>query len=373
MKNILKTILFGLLILTLGSCTKNDTDPKVMSNPFTLRAPDAVSPVVLTPLSTANTIATLNWDKSNNGVASVSTYVVEIADHAADPNFANPQFVNGGNDIQVTNDSRTYVLKAGEMNTLINQLPAAQCGVVIAIDIRVKSTLGSVVNNTFLQYSNVISILVTPYSTALPVITFAMTSQNPANTPKMAASSIFTTDYEGYMYLQSGSYLFYKPDSCNGFAAPTVYGDDGTFSNLIVNGDAYTITTAGVYRVSADTTTGLYSVTPISAWGIIGQAKLIGTGTSNPALTYDPVNNIYKSTAPTSLRGGKTFRFRANNSDVISLAKFDPTKTGANFGGPLMTYNGIEIPVPGIVTGVFDITLDLSSPRNYKYILVLHP
>jgi hypothetical protein len=90
-------------------------------------------------------------------------------------------------------------------------------------------------------------------------------------------------------------------------------------------------------------------------------------------LVYDTTNNIYKTNLPTLLKGGKTFRFRANNSDAITMAGFDPTKTGASYGGPQMSYNGVEILVPGIVTAAFDITLDLSSPRNYKYTLVLHP
>lgn len=373
MKNILSTTLALFILFAVGSCEENDKDPIVQGNGVVLRSADAVSPVVLTYSNNSNVVATLDWDKSNNGPASVPTYTVVVSDNA-DSGHANELVLNGGNSIEVTNDLRTYVVKVGELNAAVNMLTNARCGQPIAIDIRVKSTLGIVAGNAFVQYSNPITITVTPYSTALPTMSFATAAQIAALPQNMAASGIEEEDYEGYVRLTPGIYNFYKPDACNGYATPTMYGDDGlgTFNTLAVGGSGYTVTTTGNYRVIADTMTGLYSVLPITSWGVIGTAKVAFPGSStNPPLIYYAVDDIYKtSSTGIALHGGKTFRFRANNT--IVLAQYDSTKTGVLYGGPTMSYNGIDVLVPGITDQFYDITLDLSSPRNYKYTLVLH-
>jgi hypothetical protein len=374
MKNIFKTIIFAFCLILAASCSNEGDHTKVVANGFALRATTNNSPVVLLPQNNSDPVVTLEWDKSDNGTSSVSTYIVEIADHLVDPNFTNPKRANLGNNVVVTNELRSYTIKVGELNTLINQLPGFVCGQPITVDIRVKSSLGAGYYNSFVQYSsNVITVNVTPYSSVLPTMSFATTAQIGALPQNMAASGVGATDYEGYIRLTPGVYNFYKPDACNGYSSPTMYGDDdsGSFNTLAVGGTGYTVVTTGNFRVIADTTTGLYSVIPITSWGVIGTAKVAFPGSStNPAMAYDAVNNIYYSALPMNLHGGKTFRFRGNN--IIVLAKFDPTKTGVLYGGPEMSYNGVDILVPGITDQLYDITLDLSSPRNYKYTLVLH-
>ena len=376
MKNILRTSVFALLLFAAAACdTENDKEPIVSAHAFALRAPAALTPVVLAPQNSATVVAALEWDESDNGIAAVPTYSIEIANHTNDPNFEHAITLNSGNNIDISTGVLAYAVTEAELNAVVSQLPGVVCGSPTAVDIRVRSQLGIVDNNAFIQYSNVIPLTVSTFSPDLPLMSFAMTAADAPTAEKMAASSVLTSDYEGYMRLVPGNYFFYKADSCNGFSAPTAYGDDGngTFDTLVVGGAPYTISTAGVYRVQVDLSTMKYVVTPISAFGIIGAAKVVFSGNSNPAFIYDPVAKIYRSPAAgINLKGGFTFRFRANNTEVIVLAGFDPTKIGVQYAGPNMSYNGPEIRVPGTAVGFYDLTLDVSNPRNYKYTLTPH-
>jgi hypothetical protein len=381
MKNFLKTIIFAFLIIAIGSC-EEDIDPKVSANGFALRAPDAPGSIVLQPTNDADVVATLNWDKSDNGgMTSVSTYKVEVA--VSGTNFANAVTANLGND--VTTADRTYVLTAGELNTLVNQLPGYACGVPMDIDIKVKSTLGAGFYNAFTQYStNAITINVTPYSSALPTIAFSSDGiATDAN--KMASSGVLRLDYEGYMYLTPGLYKFYKPDACGNYTTPTIYGDDngGSFNTLVANGSGYQVITAGFYLVKADLGTSAYSVRPI-IWNLYGSGKQTFPA-ANSVMAYDQTANLWKITL--NLANGYGFKFRSNGTgaNVLTLVKYIPASVNtSNYGGTELSYvlpGGLitdnELVVPGVKTNPktyvsYDIVLDLSSPRNYKYTITAH-
>jgi hypothetical protein len=384
MKNFLKTIFFAFLVIAIGSC-EEDIDPKVSANGFALRAPSAVSPLVLSPQNDNNEVVALEWDKSNNGVgASVSTYKIEVAESGTD--FANAVTANAGND--VTTADRTYVLKVGELNTLVNQLPGYQCGVPMDVDIRVKSTLGGTFYNSFVQYStNVITVNVTPYSSALPTLAFSSTGVIDDSTPRLAASGVLNTDYEGYMWLTPGLYKFYMPNACGGFDAPTVYGDDGSgaFSTLAINGSGYQVITAGFFLVRANTATSgvgalSYSVRP-TTWNLFGAAKPTFPQ-ANSAMTYDQTTKLWKITI--TLSQGYEFKFRSNGtgSAALILGKYNAASIGTSaYGGPILTYapsaSGSDLNVPGSKTNPrtnvsYDVTLDLNSPRNYNYTITEH-
>ena len=376
MKNFLKTIVFAFLIIAIGSC-EEDIDPKVSANGFALRAPDAPGSVVLQPTNDANVVATLNWDKSDNGgMATVSTYKVEVA--VSGTNFANAVTANLGNN--VTTADRTYVLTVGELNTLVNQLPGYVCGVPMDIDIKVKSTLGAGFYNAFTQYStNAITINVTPYSSALPTLAFSSDGVITDASPKMASSGVLRLDYEGYMYLTPGSYKFYKPDACGNYTTPTVYGVTG-LNTLVANGLGYQVITAGYYLVTADLGTSIYSVRPI-IWNLYGSGKQTFPAANSP-MTYDQAAKVWRITI--NLANGYGFKFKSNGT-ALALGKFLPaTVNTSNYGGPDLSYvppTGIitdnELTVPGTKTNPktyvsYDVVLDLSTPRNYKYTITAH-
>ncbi|HPJ10363.1 MAG TPA: SusE domain-containing protein, partial [Flavobacterium sp.] len=203
MKNIFKTVIALFLISGVISCSDQDKDPVAQANGFTLNTPEQGTQFVLTPTDAANELLTLTWGESNNGVASVSDYTIEIAKSGT--NFANP--VNAVLDADVITN-RTYSWTVGYLNELINQVGFTPCQSV-DIDVRVKSTLGLVPAKAFVQYSNVVTLNVTPYLTDLPLMAFSSSNVITASTGKMAASGILNTDYEGYMYLEPGTYKFY--------------------------------------------------------------------------------------------------------------------------------------------------------------------
>lgn len=376
MKQTLKTIFFAFCLIAIGSC-EDDVNPKVAANGFALRSAGGESTVVLTPQTDDQTVTTLDWDRSNNGgVNTVSAYQIEVAESGTA--FANAVSANAGNNVTATD--RTYVLTVGELNQLVNQLPGYQCGQEIAVDVRVKSILGQGFYNAFVQYSsNVITLHVVPYSSALPLLAFSSNATITADTPKMASSGVLNTDYEGYMYLTPGSYKFYKADACGGFSTPVVYGDDdsGSFDTLVLNGSGYDVLTAGFYLVRANLTqTGTmnYSIRP-TTWNLFGAAKP-NFPAANSALTYNQTTKVWETNI--TLSKGYEFKFRSNLNTFILGSFVAGSVNTANYGGPNLSYNGGDLNVPGTksqprVNASYHVTLDLNSPRNYSYTITENP
>ena len=356
MKKILKTTIFAFLLISLGSCT-NEKSPVAKANGLNLHPITPSSPFVLSALAGDTPVATLTWDVADNGVStSESTYVIEIAKGGT--NFAKSIIASP------ISTNTTFVWGEGFLNGLLlanGFLP----DVAADIDVRIKSTLG-LDYNPFIQYSNILSIKVTPFSQS--AFAFTLDTKDPAAAAKTLSSGLFTTDTEGYSWLEAGNYKFYTSVQ-NVFQTSNPYYGNGGSGSLVLNGAAINIATAGYYKIMADIGAKTFSVTPVT-WGIIGTAKVFGSLNSLPAMTYDSTNKVWKSTI--SLKGGKTFNFRANNSNVINLGGGTAVAGTTDFAGTTMRYNGFGITVPGLstVTASYVVTLDLSSPRNYSYTLV---
>lgn len=359
MKNILKITFFALLLVSISSCT-NDKDPVVTANGLNLKPIAPSSPFVLSPINGDNDAATISWDVADNGVATnPSVYVVEIAKGGT--NFANPIIASP------SSTATMFVWKKGFLNSLLlanGFLPELAAD----IDVRVKSTLG-VDFNTFVQYSNVIAIKVTPFSQAS--FAFTKVGADPALAPKTLSAGFFTTDTEGYAWLEPGDYKFYTSVQNKFQASNPVYGNNGS-GTLVLNGAAINVVTAGYYLIKADVGANpkKYSITLITAFGIIGDAKVFGSLNSLPPMTYDSATKKWKLTI--NLKGSKGFKFRANNSDVINLGLGNAGSGSPDYAGEIMQYNGTPIKVPGLstVTVSYLVTLDLNSPRAYTYTLV---
>ncbi|GEP51598.1 hypothetical protein FNO01nite_22700 [Flavobacterium noncentrifugens] len=383
MRKILNLIILASCIATLSSC-EDDKDPVTVANGFEMRSSAIPAPFALLPINDANKVISITWDKSDNGVANPNaTYTIEIA--ASGTNFAAPLTMNNGANVV---PAFSYDLYVSELNKLANQLPTYVCGQEMTVDIRVKSVLGSGFANAFAQYSsNFITLKFTPYSTLLPTMHFATVAPSATATANLASSSILTSDYEGYMWLEPGAYKFYKSNSCGTFETPVVYGGNGT-GTIAENGAAYQVVTAGFYLVKADLTAATYSVKAVS-WNFFGPAKTSFTG-ANTALVYDPASGLWKSynsaasTSVVTLGGGFGIQFRATATPAASgivLGAYDPAKTGDQYAGPTMSYgNSLDeayLFVPGTrtprVNSGFIVTLDLRSPRNYKYSITPAP
>ncbi len=388
MKNILKIVICVFGILIFASC-ETDRDPVPSANGFELRATTLVPSVVLSPTIDNDVVADLNWDISNNGFSSISSYKVEIA--VSGTNFENVATANSGNIVTVTHENRNYVLKAGELNNLINQLPEYQCGQSMNIDIRIKSILGGTKPNAFVQYStNTISIVATPYSTAMPLLAFSSSSTDLANALKLASSSFLNSnDYEGYMYLEPGTYKFYQPNSCNDFSTPTVYGLSGTNTgSLVLDGsNGFVVVTAGHYYVKANLSVSgsfTYSIAAFNAttntFGVFGKAlrPVIGSANTTPMI-YNPTTKKWSVTV--DMVNGLKFGFKT--SSTVPLASLEGTGTGTLTESPLKTIT-TGAPVDGSIKAPgdfvdnntktkYDIEVDLSKPRNYTYKLSVVP
>jgi starch-binding outer membrane protein SusE/F len=366
MKNILKTSIFAFLLVAFTACT-NDTDPVASAGgTFSLLTPATGTVMVLSPANATATATTIVWDPSTNTVQTAPSYTVEIA--KAGTSFATPVPVG-------TTSSKFLALTVEQLNGFLNPLIYTPY-VATDVNVRVKSMVGTGAN-AVISYSNTITLKLTPYSTALPKLGVpgnhqGWTPSNAATLPLVASSGYGKTNYEGYMNL-NGDYKFLspKPDGTidwNGDGAD--FGDDGSFSGVLKNlGESNCNAPAGYYLVKANTApTGpgslQYSATPITTWGVIGDATPGIWATSTP-MTYSTTTK--KWTVTVLLTGGKQLKFRANDAWLINLGKFDASQTGDNYAGANMTYNAANNLDGPASSGTYTITLDLSNPRDYKY------
>lgn len=382
MKNIVKTTLFALLLAGVFSC-EDSKDPVVSANGFELRQDATVaSPLVLTSATASDVFGKFEWDKSDNGPATVSSYTLQVFDHS-DTTLSNPVEYTG-NGLEITPTSRKATLTVSEFNTLINGLPTYKCS-EMDIDVRIKSVLGTGANS-FKQYSNPINVKVTGYSLKLPVMAIVKDGNSADAEPRIAASSPSSnSDYEGYMYLDAGTYKFYQPDACYDFSGAAVYGGAAGVLNTGGSATSISIATAGHYLVKVNLATNTYTFTKFTTFGVFGKATRTGLGFDNQVpLTYDPVTKLWSGQV--DLLKGRKLKFKSNawtgslvvpalpnppyapgtaTSAVSILGKISATALQEN-----STAGQGDITVGGTDDGTRDsysIELDVSKPRMYTY------
>jgi hypothetical protein len=256
------------------------------------------------------------------------------------------------------------------------------------IDVRIKSVLGVSPNN-FIQYSNPINVKVTGYSLKLPIMAFVKDGNTASTEPRIAASAPSSnSDYEGYMYLEAGTYKLYQPDACYDFAAPTVYGGSAGVLNTGGSTTSISVATAGHYLVKVKLATNAYTITKFTTFGIFGKATRTGLGFDNQVpLTYDATTKLWSGQV--DLLKGRKFKFKSNvwtGSLVVPALPNPPyapgtATTAISILGKSTVTNGLqESSVAGqgdiTVGGTDDATrdsyrieLDLNNPRQYTYTL----
>jgi len=277
MKNILKSFVAVALIAGFTSC--EDEQDLLFSQPeasFRVLSPTSGDQVVLNPDTPLNPGLSMTWEDAQYGTPTEITYTIQV-DKSGDE-FDSP--------IDLVSTTNTYATVSSDaLNSAAvaaGLTPFTQGG----LEIRLRSTVGTTGSQE--QFSDVISYLVTPYSTELPKLAVPGNHQgwNPPTAPRIASSAFGETDYEGYIWLDGG-FKFVAPDPAGNFNwGNTDYGDDGTFSgSLAESGESDCTATAGYYRVKANTTTLVYSVEP-TTWGIVGAATP-GSWDNSTALTYN--------------------------------------------------------------------------------------
>ncbi|MDO9274100.1 MAG: SusE domain-containing protein [Lutibacter sp.] len=349
MKNIFKFLFLLTFAVTAFSCDNEDQEQLTISpkGAGEITSPEAGTVYVLNPEEDqTNTIFTLTWNSADYDVPTEITYLVEFA--KAGTAFAEP--------IKVGSTNKTnYTMNIGEFNG-----GAVGAGLSPFIqgelDIRITSSVGKLGSTP--QVSEAISILVTPFTTDLPLISVPGNHQgwDPATAPTLAASGYGKTDYVGYVWLDGG-HKFTAPNALGNFNWDLNWGDDGTFTGkLKVNAaDNCNAAVAGYYYVQADTALLTYIETAVS-WGIIGDATPTQWD-SDTDMVYDAATKTLSITMNLTAAG---IKFRANNAWALNL--------GDNGADGTLEYDGANIAVA--VAGNYTVTLNLSNPREYTYSLI---
>jgi starch-binding outer membrane protein SusE/F len=391
MKNIFKTIIFSCFLISISSC-ENDKDPIVSANGFELRKDATIaSPTTLLEVDNSVIFGNYNWDSSNNGVASVSTYKLVIFDHDSDTQLLYPvEYVGQGLE---TPDNKKATITVKEMNDMLNNLKSFKCG-EMNIDLRIQSTLGTNPKAAYIQYSNPINYKITGYSKSTPILSFVKDGNTASSEPKLLSSGYTSnTDYEGYVYLQAGSYKFVRPDACGSYTSPTILGGTGSLAAGTIDTSAtpasIVITNAGHYLLKANLTANTYSINEYTAIGVFGRATRAGAfGFSNTVpMTYDATSK--KWTITMDLLTGQVLKFKSikwNGALVVpgATAPF-PKPDYVPSGSTTFTTLGSVMPnvlienatasadikVPGTAslteTQKYLLTVDVSSSRKYTY------
>lgn len=179
----------------------------------------------------------------------------------------------------------------------------------------------------------------------------------PATAPQLEASSPTTTDYEGYVWLDGG-HKFVGPDANGNFDwGNTDWGDDGSFSGLLLeDGETDCTASAGYYYIQVDTDALTYSETETN-WGLIGSAT--GSWDNDQNMTYDASSSTWSITLDLT---AEEIKFRANDNWDLNYG--DDGVDGSLEAG------GANIAVT--TAGNYTVTLDLSVPRAYTYTLTLN-
>ena len=346
MKNTFKIIIAAIAFATLGSCTDEQNFQLVKAKgEFAILTPETGTATVLRPDLGTNPALTMTWGAADFTTPTQVNYSVEIA--VTGTSFATVTVAGTSSNTNLTlnvADLNGAVLSAG-------LIPFSQG----SIDVRVKATVGGVD-----QYSNIINILVTPYTTALPTIAVPGNHQGwtPGTAPKLASAGFGLTNYEGYVWLDGG-YKFVAPDTAGAFNwGNPDWGDDGTFTNKLKLTDEVNCNAApaGYYRLKANTTALTYSQER-TTWAIIGNATPGGWSTDTP-MTYNPTTKKWTVTVTLTAQSAPDngLKFRANGAWALNYGD-----TGADGS---LDEGGTNI---STTAGTKTITLDLSNPRVYSY------
>ena len=153
--------------------------------------------------------------------------------------------------------------------------------------------------------------------------------------------------FDGYVYMQAGN-EFKFTSAPNWDGANYGYAGDGLISAA---GDNIKVSETGFYRFTVDLSKEPYTYSATATnWGLIGDATAGEWSTSTP-MTLNSATGEW--TVTTTLVGGKSFKFRANDGWDINL--------GGNTNN--LSYGGDNIPVA--TDGTYLITLKLGDASAY--------
>lgn len=368
MKNKLNIFLVALLSIGFWSC--EDEQDLLFTTPpaeFAILTPEGGTSVVLTPDLGTNPALTVTWEDVDYGTPTAITYFVEIAKTGTD--FENVITAASTNGTAIT----WSVVELNNAAIEAGLVPEVQDG----LDVRIKSTSGTTGSQP--AYSNVVTILVTPYNTVIPLRELYIVgnafdtnldgvandsdwNNNATNTP-IFRDAVNEDLYYFTAYFVAGEFKLlekkgqWQPQwGTNG--GGTLVVNDGTGSDP----GAFVIPANGYYSLTVNIATLEYTLiayteTVPAAYTTVG---IIGNGTSqgwdaSTAMDTGSFNpHIWRINA--ELVNGE-MKFRANDSWDVNWGANTPVSGLATAGGP-------NIPV---VAGQFDIWFNSLDGR---YILI---
>lgn len=350
MKKILLNI-FLLSAITFVACEKEEE--KVTFDPANAKAATlsaSANSVTLSSADDAKEALTFTLKAADYGYNAGVTYTLQIDKKGND-------FKNANNVALANALTKSFTVK--ELNKLIVERLGATPGVTSNFEARIKSDIS---DNITSLYSNVVSFSVIPY---LIKITYpelyvpgSYQGWDPASAERIASSN-YDEKYEGFINFPDAGTKFKFTPLPNWSAD---WGDDGTKTGkLKAKATDIEVKDAGYYQIKADTIALTYSVVKTD-WGLIGDATA-GGWDKDENMTYDATKKVW--TITTTLKGGKTIKFRANDAWDINFG--DGFSKDSISPDGVCDYNGDNIPVGE--DGSYTITLNLSSPGNYSYSL----
>ncbi|MBF4473348.1 SusE domain-containing protein [Flavobacterium sp. HJJ] len=361
MKNITKSLI-ALLALAVVSCSVEDVQDRPViegvDSPV-LTAPQSGAAYILSPDAADSQAERFTWNSANYGGDVEVTYAVEMDKKGN--SFKTPK------ELGTVKSQNQVSVSVSKLNSAALALSATPF-VAGDFEVRIKSNV-----STNIMYSNVVGIVVTPYTTETPKLWVPGGYQNASgygsdwthsSAPTLIAEGYGKTAFEGYVYFataQDGTKdgQGFKLSSQADWSG-TNYGVGTTGGTISTTGGNLSIA-AGYYRIKADTDPTKLTYTALkTTWGIIGNATPGGWDTDTP-MTYDPATKKWTVTVTLTAQSAPDngLKFRANGNWDLNYGD-----TGAN---GTLEEGGTNI---GTTAGKFLITLDLSKPRNYTYTIV---
>ena len=368
MKNMSK-ILMMLLGLSFISCDIDEQDKTIVPVPSSSDAAVLLTPVsdlenvlVLTEETKDDVVFTATWTGASYKDDSQESYQLYVA--TAGTGFA--KYAKVGN----VSTSDNVPVTVTDLNSALSAInaPAFTDG---TFELRLMSFLGKPVSPQLPLWSNTVTIKANPFPTTKDVLYVIGDFQSDSgygnnndisSAPTLLEGAPLRKDFEGFVYFKNpGSFKLAFRDTYK--VRPDLdYGNSA--GKLGVGGEAIAVTEPGMYyiTVNADPEKMTYTVQKTD-WAIVGSSTPGGWPPtpegSNPEykdtqMTYDIEQKKYVINIP--LTAG-AIKFRANNTWTL------------NFGGDKnnLTFGGGDLNVAE--AGNYTVTLDLSSPREYKTVV----
>ncbi|MEX6689079.1 SusE domain-containing protein [Danxiaibacter flavus] len=338
------TLLAALVSLFGVSCKKDEVRTTAnQGSAITLAA--SQTDFVLKKDSAANNAATFTSSASNFGYDAVVTYTLQFGKKGK--NFDSAQSVG----MTFANGTASATLTVDQLNSI-----ALKLGLTAYTSDAAEARVQAKISDSYpATYSNVVDLTINSYlKESWLWMPGSYQNWSPATAPQL-----YSGDGKG---LHSGYVNF--PDANTMFKITsaadwnhTNYGTGGP-GKLSTTGDNLTVPDPAYYLIEAniDDLTWKYTKT---VWAIIGSAVGGWDAVNDQVMQFDAASNTWKLTL--SLAAGE-MKFRANKDWAINLGKGDAEGTLTNGGANLV----ID------AAGTYDVTLDLSNPAKFTYILKKH-